>query len=77
MKKSVIIAGHSTSVSLEVEFWNVLEHIAEENTLSLTALIRQVDGHMDCSKPRNLASNLRVYALKYLINSQDKQNISD
>lgn len=65
IKRSVVIAGHATSVSLESEFWDALKKIAAKDGLSVAALIRQVDGTLIISNHRNLSSALRVYILKY------------
>jgi len=60
-KRSITIAGHKTSVSLEVAFWSALRRLAEEDDLSLAALVAKVDaGRGDA----NLSSALRVYALE-------------
>lgn len=60
MKRSVTIAGHRTSVSLEAPFWDALKEIAEARGLSLNALIEEIDGN----RASNLSSALRVFALK-------------
>lgn len=65
IKRSVVIAGHATSVSLEPEFWEVLKKIAAADGLSVSALIRHIDGTLTASNRRNLSSALRVYILKY------------
>ncbi len=61
-KRSVKIMGHLTSVSLEEPFWDALKKIAEDETLSLNALIAKID--TDRSEKENLSSALRVYVLK-------------
>lgn len=61
-KRSVTIAGHRTSVSLEAPFWAVLKEIANERGVSLNALIAEVDG----KRASNLSSALRVFALEAL-----------
>ena len=68
MKKySVIIAGqHSTSISLEEDFYQVLLNIAKEKNITPFALITVID--LARTTP-NLSSAIRVYILKYL---QDK-----
>ena len=66
IKRSVVIAGHATSVSLEPEFWNVLKDIADSDGLSVAALIRQVDRNLPPSDHRNLSSAVRVFILKRL-----------
>ncbi|MGE5147702.1 MAG: ribbon-helix-helix domain-containing protein [Candidatus Eiseniibacteriota bacterium] len=60
VKRSVIVAGHRTSVSLEPEFWNALKEIAERRGLSINKLI----GEIDRERSGNLSSTIRVYVLR-------------
>jgi predicted DNA-binding ribbon-helix-helix protein len=62
VKRSVNIAGHNTSVSLEEEFWKELKQIARARSLTLGELIETVDHQRSQS---NLSSALRLYVLKY------------
>lgn len=62
-KRSVRIAGHATSISLEDEFWRELRAIAARRRLSLNALIAAVD---EQSAGGNLSSALRVFVLNSL-----------
>jgi predicted DNA-binding ribbon-helix-helix protein len=59
-KRSVIIAGHSTSVSLEAAFWDGLKEIATVRGLSVNGLIEQIDGE----RTGNLSSAIRVFVLR-------------
>ena len=59
-KRSVLVAGHATSVSLEPEFWEELRRIAAGRGLSLNALIAEIDAGR---RARNLSSALRVHVL--------------
>lgn len=59
-KRSVVIAGHATSVSLEVAFWTALKDIATRRAVSLNALVAEIDG----TREGNLSSALRVYVLR-------------
>ena len=59
-KRSVLIAGHYTSISLEEAFWDALKAIAAERKLSLTALITEIDGGRT---GENLSSAIRVFVL--------------
>lgn len=61
-KRSVRIARHNTSVSLEPEFWDELKRIAAAEKLSLNQLIAKIDG----ARGGNLSSALRVFVLKEL-----------
>ena len=62
VKRSVVVSGHRTSVSLENPFWDVLTQIATDQNVSLNKLITEVDRQRD----GNLSSALRVYVLKKL-----------
>lgn len=67
-KRSVTIARHATSITLEAEFWDVLKTIAEKRELSLNALIAEVDEARAIKSPEsNLSSSIRVYVLKELL----------
>jgi len=59
-KRSITLAGHKTSLALEVEFWQALENIAAREKLSLPALIAQIDQQR---KNNNLSSAIRVFVL--------------
>lgn len=58
-KRSVTIAGHRTSISLEDAFWSALQRIARKRGLTLAALVSEIDG----ARGGNLSSALRVYVL--------------
>lgn len=58
-KRSVIIAGHKTSVSLEEAFWDELTAIAAERGQSVSRLI----GETDRARDGNLSSALRLLVL--------------
>ena len=65
-KRSISIYGHQTSVSLEPEFWAVVDAMAEARDLSVSALIRTLDDERLARMPeRNLSSYLRVAALEH------------
>lgn len=61
VKRSIVIAGHRTSVSLEDAFWRALKEIAAQEGASLAALVAQVDAGRGAA---NLSSALRVFALE-------------
>jgi len=61
VKRSVVIAGHRTSVSLEQAFWEALKQIAAEEGVSLAALVARVDAGRGKA---NLSSALRVFVLE-------------
>lgn len=61
-KRSVMVAGHRTSVSLEDDFWDELTTIAESRGISLNRLVEEVDA----TRAGNLSSALRIFALRDL-----------
>ena len=61
IKRSVVINGHKTSVSVEDQFWSVLKEIAAERQVSLSELVAMVDH--DRGKVGNLSSALRLFVL--------------
>ena len=63
-KRSVTIAGHETSVSLEPVFWEALEAAAVEEALPLNALIARIDAErLDSVPPPNLTSAIRQWLM--------------
>ena len=65
-KRSVLIAGHQTSISLEPLFWAALEAEAKRRGCSLNALIAAVDSERLDSRPTpNLTSALRQFLLAH------------
>lgn len=64
VKRSVTIAGHPTSISLEPPFWAALEAAAEARRLPLNALVAEIDAlRIVAEEPPNLASALRSWLL--------------
>jgi predicted DNA-binding ribbon-helix-helix protein len=61
VKRSLVIAGHRTSVSLEDAFWRRLREIAVERGLSLNGLAAAVDAARGGA---NLSSAIRVFVLE-------------
>jgi predicted DNA-binding ribbon-helix-helix protein len=60
-KRSLTIAGHRTSLKLEVAFWRRLEALAAARGVALSALVAEVDARRG---EVNLSSALRVFALE-------------
>jgi predicted DNA-binding ribbon-helix-helix protein len=58
-KRSVMIAGHPTSLTLEQPFWEALREVARRRGTSLNALI----GGIDAARRGNLSSALRLFVL--------------
>jgi predicted DNA-binding ribbon-helix-helix protein len=59
-KRSVVIKGHPTTVSLEQEFWSELRRIALARNVTVSALVAGIDASR---KEGNLSSALRLYVL--------------
>ena len=60
LKRSIVIAGHKTSISLEDEFWNSFKEIASERGMTVAAMIGAIDGGR---KHVNLSSAIRLFVL--------------
>lgn len=67
-KRSITIAGHATSVSLEPAFWDALKQMAAERDQSVPDLIRTLDAD---SREASLSSTLRVAILAWAMQSKD------
>lgn len=62
VKRSVTIAGHQTSISLEPAFWVALEAEARTLDLPLNAVVAQIDAaRIQADAPPNLASAIRLW----------------
>jgi predicted DNA-binding ribbon-helix-helix protein len=61
VKRSLVIAGHRTSISLEDAFWRRLRRIAVERGLSLNRLAAMIDASRGGA---NLSSAIRVFVLE-------------
>ena len=61
IKRSVVINGHKTSISVEDQFWAALKEIAAKQQLTIAQLVAMVDH--DRSEVTNLSSALRLYVL--------------
>jgi predicted DNA-binding ribbon-helix-helix protein len=61
-KRSVLIAGHQTSISLEPMFWEALEAEARNRRCPVNALVAQIDAaRLDAAQPPNLTSAIRQW----------------
>ena len=62
VKRSMMIAGHATSISLEPVFWRALRDAAAAEGVPLNALVARIDAErIEAPKPPNLASAIRVW----------------
>jgi len=60
LKRSIVIGGHKTSVSVEDEFWNSLKEIARERNMTLAELVGAIDADRQHA---NLSSAIRLFVL--------------
>ena len=60
VKRSIVVAGHKTSVSLEDAFWRGLKEIARARNLTLSALVASIDAERSMG---NLSSAIRLFVL--------------
>ena len=64
VKRSVLIAGHATSVSLEPMFWRALDQAAREAGVPVNALVARIDAErLNAQRPPNLTSAIRQWLL--------------
>ena len=61
-KRSITIAGHATSISLEAPFWDALKEIATHQKISPQDLIAEID---NTKRMASLSSAIRVYILSW------------
>jgi predicted DNA-binding ribbon-helix-helix protein len=63
-KRSVVIAGHATSISLEPAFWSALEDAARARGCPVNALVAEIDAErFNATRPPNLTSAIRQWLL--------------
>jgi predicted DNA-binding ribbon-helix-helix protein len=60
VKRSIVLSGHKTSVSLEDAFWNGLRDIADARNVSISSLVHDIDSTRG---PNNLSSAVRQFVL--------------
>jgi predicted DNA-binding ribbon-helix-helix protein len=73
VKRSVRIAGHATSVSLEAAFWQGLCDIAAARRVSVNALLVAIDATRD----GNLSSAIRLFVLDGARNGELAKSVAD
>jgi predicted DNA-binding ribbon-helix-helix protein len=69
-KRSILIAGHPTSISLEPLFWHALEIAAHETARPVNALVAEIDSaRLDVASPPNLTSAIRQWLFARALSS--------
>ncbi len=65
LKRSVTIAGHRTSISLEPDFWQALQEIADARSVTLSALVARIDQtRTETQDNTGLSSAIRSFILQ-------------
>ena len=62
VKRSIVVADHKTSVSLEDEFWKGLKEIAALRLTNLSGLVSKIDSQREHG---NLSSAIRIFVLNF------------
>ena len=62
VKRSIVVAGHKTSVSLEEAFWNGMKEISGLRDMTLSELVGEIDTNR---QQGNLSSAIRLFVLDY------------
>ena len=69
IKRSIVIDGHKTSVSLEDAFWDDLKKIAHDRQVTLSELVTKIDLTRDQG---NLSSAIRLFVLQRIRNEDEQ-----
>ncbi len=72
LKRSIVLDGHKTSVSLEDAFWDGLKEIGRKRLLTLSDLIGSIDAER---QQGNLSSALRLYVLAFYRSQVRKEEV--
>lgn len=64
-KISVSLSGHQTSISIEKEFFEVLQQIANERNISIASIIKSIDESRNPES--NLSSETRIWILRQIL----------
>ena len=73
VKRSIVLAGHKTSISLEEPFWKGLKEIASKRRQSLSVLVGSIDAERSFG---NLSSAIRMFVLKHYQESAPSEHIA-
>ena len=71
LKRSVVLSGHKTSISLEEPFWQALREIAAEREMTTSALLNSIASKREES---NLSSAVRVFVLEHFRTASRKRS---
>ena len=62
VKRSIVVASHKTSVSLEEAFWSGMKEISAQRSMTLSELVSEIDSKREWG---NLSSAIRLFVLDY------------
>jgi predicted DNA-binding ribbon-helix-helix protein len=71
VKRSIVVAGHKTSVSLEAGFWTALREIADARQMTLSDMVAAIDSERQHA---NLSSAIRLFVLEHYRNEAKKSD---
>ena len=66
IKRSVLISGHRTSISLEEAFWIKLRELSDDGDKSINQMVTEIDNERLATPNGNLSSAIRVYILEQI-----------
>ena len=72
VKRSIVIDGHKTSVSLEDAFWTDLKNIAHTQQTTLSELVTKIDQ----TREGNLSSAIRLFVLHHFRNEDKRMDVA-
>ena len=65
VKRSIVVGGHKTSVSLEEPFWKSMKEISQQLSVTLSELVSEIDTNR---QQGNLSSAIRLFVLDHFKN---------
>jgi predicted DNA-binding ribbon-helix-helix protein len=74
VKRSIVVVGHKTSVSLEDPFWVHLKSIARAQRMTLSELVASIK---DARKQRNLSSAIRLFVLEHFQTEHKRVDVTE
>src|ERR1051326_5819907 len=74
VKRSIVIAGHKTSVSLEDAFWTGLKDIATARSMTLSDVVASID---EDRRQGNLSSAIRLFVLEYYRTNAGRDRVGE
>ena len=72
-KRSIVIDGHKTSITLEDPFWSELKKIAHAQQVTLSELVIKIDGTRE---QNNLSSAIRLFVLHHFRNEDKRMGLA-